>query len=64
MSSLVVIELMNKCQTIIRFRIFHILHPKLSEASEAWPRPRRGLASEAKRIGTETKRGSRGLETI
>ena len=27
------------------FRIFHIFHPTLSEADEAWPTPRRGLAS-------------------
>ena len=56
-------KLMNKCQAIERFRIFHIFHPTLSEAGEAWPTPRRGLASEAKRIGTETKLGSWGLET-
>ena len=36
----------------------------LREAGQVWPRPRRGLASEAKRTGTETKRSSRGLETV
>ena len=52
LSSLAVMKLITKCQTVERFRIFHILHPRLNEASEA------------KRIGTETKRGSRGLQTI
>ena len=57
-------KFMNKCQTIERFRIFHIFHLRLSEAGEAWQRPRRGLASEAKRICTKAKRTSLGLEAI
>ena len=35
-----------------------------SRRSEACPRPARGQASDAKRNGTRTKQGSRGLESI
>ena len=46
LSSLAVMKLMNKCQTIERFRIFHFLRPRLNEAGEAWPRPRRGVLAQ------------------
>ena len=45
-----------------RSRVSKACNPGASRLGEAWPRPGRGHASDAKRIGTRIKRGLRGFE--